>query len=154
MNDSIRRTVLLHLNTEDVEKKMQNLTTRLENARREKEALEKKAADGGSLTAQETLKLRDFTKEVSECEKGLAKMRSTKQQVDAVLKNMSHAGPREHVNVYSGIEANTPRGSCMAAQWMLPCCRMRGRASMPTRSNRGNSRASVFRAVSSVWESP
>ena len=40
MNDQIRRTVLLHLNTEDVEKKMKNLVTRLENARREKEALE------------------------------------------------------------------------------------------------------------------
>ena len=29
MNENVRRTVLLHLNTEDVEKKMKNLTTRL-----------------------------------------------------------------------------------------------------------------------------
>lgn len=82
MNENIRRTVVLHLNTEDVEKKMKNLTTRLENARREKEALEKKATDGGKLTAKETLKLRNYTKEVNECERSLNRMRSTKEQVD------------------------------------------------------------------------
>lgn len=110
MNDNIRRTVLLHLNTEDVEKKMKNLQTRLEHARREKEALEKKAADG-ELTAKETLKLRDFTKEVSECERSLSKMRATKQQVDVALQNMSAAGPKELKATLKSINRELESGS-------------------------------------------
>lgn len=62
------RTVTLRMNDENVAKKIENLNKRLDNVRRIKEQLEKKAATK-DLTKNEANDLRKFTQEVERCER-------------------------------------------------------------------------------------
>lgn len=94
MNTTDIRRVVLTMDDSDVQRRTENLTRRLTNAKRIKDQLETKAATG-QLTKQETRDLAKFTKEVNLCERELSKLRSTKQQTERVLNNLSSAGPRE-----------------------------------------------------------
>ena len=88
------RTIVLHLNDEEVKQKTENLKTRLREAARLKEALEKTAADR-NLTKREANDLRNYTKEVTECNKSLSRLKNTKESVEKVLNSLSSAAPRE-----------------------------------------------------------
>lgn len=110
MNSNDIKVITLHMNDEDVKKKIDNLKLRLENAKRIKNELEKKAATG-DLTNKEAKALSKFTKEVEHCEKSLSKMRSTKQQVEKVLNNLSTAGPRELKNTLKALNKELESGA-------------------------------------------
>ncbi len=104
------RTVTLRMNDENVAKKIENLNKRLDNARRIKEQLEKKAATK-DLTKNEANDLRKFTQEVERCERQLGKMRATKQEVDRVLSNLSTAGVKELKRTLEALNHEIDSGS-------------------------------------------
>ena len=70
MNTTDIRRVVLTMDDTDVQRRTENLTRRLTNAKRVKDQLEKKAATG-QLTRQETRDQAKFTKEVNLCEREL-----------------------------------------------------------------------------------
>lgn len=111
MNQQDIRSIVLKINDNDVQQKIKNLNTRLENAKKIKEQLESKASSGHSLTAKETAELAKFTKEVNTCEKQLSRMRSTKQQVEQALNNLSTAGPKELKNTLRALNKELESGS-------------------------------------------
>lgn len=104
------RTVTLRMNDENVAKKIENLNKRLDNARRIKEKLEKKAVTK-DLTKNEANDLRKFTQEVERCERQLGKMRATKQEVDRVLSNLSTAGVKELKRTLEALNHEIDSGS-------------------------------------------
>lgn len=110
MNTTDIRRVVLTMDDTDVQRRTENLTRRLTNAKRVKDQLEKKAATG-QLTRQETRDLAKFTKEVNLCERELVKLRSTKQQTERVLNNLSSAGPRELRATLRALNREIERGA-------------------------------------------
>ena len=110
MNATDIKEIVLRVNDEDVKQKIENLQKRLDNALRLKRDLEHKASTG-SLTKEETKDLAKFTREVQRCETQLSKMRSTKQQVDKVLNNMSTSGPTELKNVLKALNKEIESGA-------------------------------------------
>jgi len=110
MNSNDIRTVTLRMNDENVAKKIENLNKRLDNARRIKEQLEKKATTK-DLTKKEANDLRKFTQEVERCERQLSKMRATKQEVDRVLSNLSGAGIQELKRTIAALNHEIESGS-------------------------------------------
>lgn len=110
MNATDIKIITLRMNDEDVKKKIDNLEIRLKNAKQIKTELEKKAATG-DLTNKEAKALSKFTKEVEHCEKSLSKMRSTKQQVEKVLNNLSTAGPTELKNTLKALNKELESGA-------------------------------------------
>ena len=110
MNTTDIRRVVLTMDDTDVQRRTENLTRRLTNAKRVKDQLEKKAATG-QLTRQETRDLAKFTKEVNLCERELMKLRSTKQQTERVLNNLSSAGPRELRATLRALNREIERGA-------------------------------------------
>lgn len=110
MNSQDIRNIVLKINDSDVQKKIENLNKRLENSRRIKEQLESKAANG-NLTKQETADLAKFTREVNTCERQLKSLRSTKQQVEHALNNLSSAGPKELKNTLRALNKELESGN-------------------------------------------
>ena len=110
MNSNDIRTVTLRMNDENVAKKIENLNKRLDNARRIKEQLEKKATTK-DLTKKEANDLRKFTQEVERCERQLSIMRATKQEVDRVLSNLSGAGIQELKRTLAALNHEIESGS-------------------------------------------
>ena len=104
------RTVTLRMNDENVARKIENLNKRLDNARRIKEQLEKKAVTK-DLTKNEANDLRKFTQEVERCERQLGKMRATKQEVDRVLSNLSSASVKELKRTLEALNHEIDSGS-------------------------------------------
>lgn len=118
MNTTDIRRVVLTMDDSDVQRRTENLTRRLTNAKRIKDQLETKAATG-QLTKQETRDLAKFTKEVNLCERELSKLRSTKQQTERVLSNLSSAGPRELRNTLRALNRELENGAVKrgTAEW-------------------------------------
>ena len=109
MNATDIREIVLKMNDQDVKQKTENLETRLKNALRIKEDLEKKASTK-KLTKNEANDLRKFTNEVVSCERQLSKLRSTKEQVEKVMQNLSTTGPQELRNTLAALNKEIESG--------------------------------------------
>lgn len=94
MNNDVK-TIVLRVNGDDAQKKINDLTKRIEYAEKAKEKLDKVASSGGEWTAKQAAEYARMGKEIDTCRRKMAKMKGTAEDVNDVLKNLSGASVKD-----------------------------------------------------------
>lgn len=89
------KTIVLRVNGDDAQKKINDLTKRIEYAEKAKEKLDKVASSGGEWTAKQAAEYARMGKEIDTCRRKMAKMKGTAEDVNDVLKNLSGASVKD-----------------------------------------------------------
>ena len=93
-NGSDIKTIILKVNGEDAEKKLEDLNAQLTEAKKKKEDLDKKYSEGESWSSKDIKEWRKLHREIDKCERQLDKMDATADQVTDTLEKLDKAAPR------------------------------------------------------------